>query len=321
MILIVLGLILLGVILYYILRPATPSTTTTKVGPISLSSKSNALNVSDFASRAIAESFYKEGQGSFQCFIMLDSLARTGTHVDCGRSSNSPNCDTGLYPACTCNTVNDCTNCKHEGYQHVFTIHGIYTLEVMNVPDASRPNAIAAQLTVRTTTDNTNGAQITQVETINLPPIDHQKWVMITIAKEGRRIDIYYNNSLVSSTKLESVISTISNDIPLIVGDPILSGQIGALTFLPYRQSINDVSSTYAKSTNTRGDPTAFITTSTALTYNVATRPSNSIVSRLCLDGSCLSFPQLGQPDISSYPNIFNIKTSKTGVPFTTQYA
>jgi hypothetical protein len=251
---------------------------------------------------------------------MLDALARTGTHVDCGTASNSPDCDSGLYVTCVCNSINDCTNCTHQGYQPVFTIHGIYTLEVMNVPDASRPNGIAAQLTVRTSTDR-NGAQITQVETINLPPIEHQKWVMITVAKEGRRIDVYYNNTLVTSTKTQDVISTISNGTPLIVGDPILSGKIGALTFLPNRQTIQDVSSTYAKSTNTRGDPLAFITTPNSFSYDVAVRPSNSLLSRLCLDGSCLSFPQLGQPDVSTYPNIFNIKTSETGVPFTTQYA
>jgi hypothetical protein len=305
--------------LYFILRP-TPQLTSTKVGPISLSSKSNALSASDFSSQDIADSFYKEGQGTFQCFIMLDALARTGTHVDCGRLSNSPNCDNGLYPICVCTTKNDCTNCSHEGYQPVFIIHGIYTLEVMNIPDASRPNAIAAQLTVRTSSD-TNAAQVTQVETINLPPIDHQKWVMITVSKEGRRIDIYYNNTLVSSSKTQDIISTISNGTPLIVGDPILSGQIGGLTFLPNRQTTDEVSSTYAKATNTRGDPIIFTTTPTSLTYDITTKPSNAFISGLCLDGSCLSFPQIGQPDLSSYPNIFNINTSRSGLPFRTEYA
>jgi len=317
---IVLGLILLVVILYFLLRPTQTSTTTLKNGPFKLSSKTNALNTSDFSSQALANAFATDGQGSFQCFVMLDALSRTGGHVDCGLASNSPDCRSGLYPVCTCNTINDCTNCNHSGYQKVFTIHGIYTLEVMNVPDASRPNGIAAQLTVRTSTD-TDGVQVTQVETVSLPPIDQQKWVMITIAREGRRIDIYYNNSLVLSTKMQNVISTITNGTPLIVGDPLLSGQIGGLTFLPNRQSINDVSATYAKATNTRGDPTIFITTANALTYDIESRPPTSFVTKLCLDGSCLSFPKLGAPDVSSYPNIFNINTSRSGIPFTTQYA
>jgi hypothetical protein len=190
----------------------------------------------------------------------------------------------------------------------------------MNVPDASRPNAVAAQLTVRTSSDNA-GIPITNVETINLPPIDHQKWVMITVCKEGRRIDIYYNNTLVSSSTLQNIPYNISNGTPLLIGNSMLSGQIGALSFLPNRQSIQDISATYASTTDTRGNPTIFITTPTAYSYLVTARPPSTFIRRLCLDGSCLSFPTLGQPDISSYPNIFNIKTSVAGVPFTTEYA
>ena len=317
---IVLGLVLLAIALYYILRPTPQSTITTKNGPFKLSSKTNALNASDFGSQAIANSFISDGQGTFQCFVMLDSLARTGSHVDCGVGPASPSCDTGLYNICTCTAVADCKNCTHNGYQPLFTIHGIYTLEVMNVPDASRPNGVAAQLTVRTSTDK-NGAEITQIETIDLPPLDHQKWVMITIAKEGRRVDVYYNNTLVVSNQMQNVISTRSGGAtPLVIGDSLLSGQIGGLTFLPNRQSIDDISSTYAKATNTRGDPYIFTTSVAGYSYSIQEKPASTIVQKLCLDGSCLSFPKLGQPDVSSYPNIFNINTSKSGVPFTTQY-
>jgi hypothetical protein len=291
-----------------------------KNGPFSLSSTTNALSSSDFSTATIANAFYTDGVGTFQCFVFLDTLARTGSHVDCGLGTNTPNCDSGLYSTCVCTTTSDCTNCSHAGYQSLFTIHGIYTLEIMNVPDASRPNGVAAQFTVKTSSDRA-GTGITQVETINLPPINHQKWVMITVSKEGRRFDIYYNNTLVSSTNLESVPSSITNGTPLITGNSILSGQIGGLTFLPNRQTIQDVSETYAKATNTKGDPVIFITKSNAYSYNVASRPTTTILSSLCLDGSCLSFPKLGQPDISSYPNIFNIKTSVSGVPLTTQYA
>jgi hypothetical protein len=319
-ILIALGLIVLGVVLYFVLRPTSPSTTTIKNGPFDLSKIENAINASDFATNTIANAFVNDGEGTFQCFVILDALSRTGGHVDCGVGSNKPDCDSGLYNVCTCTAVGDCTNCKHEGYQPVFTIHGIYTLEVMNAPDASRPSGVATQLTVRTKTDNA-GTPITQIETINLPPIDHQKWVMITIAREGRRLDIYYNNTLVSSSKLNNIVSTVTNGTPLTTGNYMLSGKIGALSFLPNRQSIQDVSSTYAKLTNTRGDPSMFTTASTTHSYTVNSKAPTSIISSLCLDGSCLSFPKLGQADVSSYPNIFNIKTSVSGVPFTTQYA
>lgn len=317
---IVLGIILLGIALYFILRPASPLTTTNKIGPIDLSSKTNALSISDFSTPAIANAFYKEGQGSFQCFVMLDAISRTGSHVDCGKGTATPACDTGLYPICKCTAVSDCTNCDHAGYQKLCVIHGIYTLEVMNVPDASRPNAVGAQLTVRTRT-NSGGNDTTEVETIDLPPIDRQKWVMITITKEGRRIDVYYNNALVTSSTLQSIISTDSNATPLITGDPMLSGQIGGIRFLPNRMTITEVVSSYAASVDTRGQPNMFVTTPTALTYTNSTAPEKSIIQKLCLDGSCLSFPKLGQPEISEYSNIFNQNASNSRLPFTTQYA
>jgi hypothetical protein len=326
-----LGIILLAVALYFILRPKPVLTTTIKKGPFSLSSNSDVLNTSDFASQVVANSFYQDGQGTFQCFILLDSFARTGGHVDCipSRTSgslpsinnNSPSCDTGLYPICKCSSINDCGNCAHEGYQTVFTIHGMYTLEVMNVPDASRPNGIGAQMTVRTSNTDINNNIITQVETIPLPPIEHQKWVMFTLARDGRRIDIYYNNALVSSSKLQNIPSTRTNGIPLNVGNTLLSGKIGALRFLPNHQSINDVSAEYAKSVNTRGDPNMFITTLSSSSYDTKERPENSILSSLCLDGSCMTFPKIGEPNVSSYLNIFNIRTPAAGAPLSTEYA
>jgi hypothetical protein len=303
-----------------------------KKGPFALSSNTDILTISDFSSPVIANSFYKDGQGTFQCFIMLDSFARTGGHVDCVISANpsdvqpvinnnKPYCDTGLYPICKCTGTTDCGNCVHEGYQTVLTIHGIYALEIMNVPDASRPNGIGAQITIRTRNSDINNVAITQVETIPLPPIEHQKWVMLTITKNGRRIDVYYNNTLVSSSKLQNIPSTLSNAIPLNIGNTLLSGKIGALTFLPNHQSIQDVSAEYAKSVNTRGDPNMFITTVSSSSYDVKERPANSILSSLCLDGSCMTFPKLGQPNVSSYLNIFNVRTPVPGAPLSTEYA
>lgn len=330
---IVLGIILLAVVLYFILRPKVFSTTTIKKGPFNLSSNTDILSVSDFSSPVIANSFFKDGQGTFQCFIMLNSFARTGGHVDCRASAslsdssstisdNSvPSCDTGLYGICKCTSRNDCGNCNHEGYHTVFTIHNIYTLEIMNIPDASRPNGIGAQLTVRTSNTTVNTAEITQVETIPLPPIEHQKWVMLTIARDGRRLDIYYNNALVSSSKLQNIPYGTSTGAPLNIGNALLSGQIGALTFLPNHQSIQDVSAEYAKSVNTRGDPNLFITTLNSTSYDVKERPANSILSSLCLDGSCMTFPKIGEPNVSSYLNIFNTSTPVAAAPLLTEYA
>lgn len=323
---IVLVLLVLGILLYFIFRPSSLPNTMLN-GPISLSTQVPALSNDNFPTLQAANAFLKDGQGTFQCFVYLDLLKRTGKHVACGTDSHQPDCSSGLYGQCTCSTVSDCTNCAHDGYESVFNLYGAFNFEVMNVPDASRPSGVAAQLSVRTET-TVDGVDAVQVQTIPLPPLDQQKWVMITICKEGRRIDVYYNNALVTSSKMINMISTKNpNGTPVTVGDPALSGQIAGLSFFPNRMTVQDVSSTYSNLADTRGNPIFLSTTPDMYGYKMNTGPSNSLIQTMCLDGSCISFPQIsaafpqiGQPDISSYTNIFRSSGSSNAI-FTTQYA
>ena len=79
---------------------------------------------------------------------------------------------------------------------------------------------------------------------------------MVTISREGRRIDVYYNNSIVSSSKTMNMISVTNvNGSPVMLGDSGLSGQIALLSFFPNRYSIQDVTTAYTKFTDTRGNP------------------------------------------------------------------
>ena len=95
----------------------------------------------------------------------------------------------------------------------------------------------------------------------------------------------------------------------------------GGISFFPSRLSIQDVSTQYAETTDTRGNPTVFTTSQTSNSYEVSSGTNTpSIISSLCLDGSCISLPQVGQPDIGSYSNILNINP-QAGVAATTQYA
>jgi hypothetical protein len=314
-------IVVMAILLYFILRPSNTSSTVMVAGPYSLSTPTQVISMSNFPSTLAAGAFLENGQGTFQCFVYLDNLAKTGKHVKCGINTSTPNCSTGLYEPCECSTPADCTNCKHEGYQSVFNLYGAFTLEVMNVPDASRPNAVSAQLSLRTETTDSAQRKV-HIETIPLPPIDQQKWVMITISKEGRRIDIYYNNALVSSSKTVNMISTVNiNGTPASIGDSTLSGQIGGLGFLPNRLSVSEVSAMYATSTDTRGNPNIFTITPTSYTYSLASGSKSSIIQKLCLDGSCFSFPQIGLPDITSYENIFNLNPTKSILPLTSEYA
>lgn len=302
----VLGIIIISIFLYFTLRPSTAQQTFA-IGPYKLSSKSVAIASTAFSSIDTSTAFLKDGQGTFQCFVYLDQLSKTGEHVDCGQDMNQPSCETGLYNACTCTTPNDCTNCVHSGYKHLVSLYGVYTLEIMNVPDASRPNSVAVQLAIRTNTENTKEEKVSQIETIPLPPLSQQKWTMITISREGRRIDVYYNNEMVSSSKTTNMICVSNvNGSPVMIGDSGLSGQIGVLSFFLNRFSIQDVSTAYARNTDTRGSPLQIATDKDTFTQSFSPGADTfSILHRLCLDGSCLTLPRVGQPDISTGSNIF----------------
>ena len=293
-ILIGLGVVVFSIFLYFVFRPAVSQQVLVR-GPLQISSSSEAIALTGFSSINVSTAFLNDGQGTFQCFIYLDQLSKTGEHVDCGNSMNQPSCDTGLYTICNCNTRVDCTNCAHTGYRKVFSLYGVYTLEIMNVPDASRQNSVAVQLTVRTNTEDASGVALSTIETISLPPLPQQKWTMITISREGRRLDIYYNNEIISSSKTINMITVANvNGSPAMIGDLGLSGQIGLLSFFPNRFSVQDVSNSYTQNTDTRGSPLQIATTKGAFTQTLSEGiDTSSWLHKLCLDGSCLSLPKV----------------------------
>jgi len=172
----------------------------------------------------------------------------------------------------------------------------VYNLEILNVPDASRQNSVSAQLSVRT-----QAGTDAYVETIPLPPLSLQKWTMITLTKEGRRISVYYNDTLVSSSKTLNMISTMNPSGTIVqAGDSGLSGTIALITMNSGVQTIGEVAAFYSANTDTRGSPSSILTGSGNFSANIDTVKKSSLLSTLCLDGSCLSFPRVG----AALPNL-----------------
>ena len=267
----------------------TPNVTV--VGPFPLNSQKSVIQVSSFTTTIASQYFLKEGTGTFQTYLYLDSLTQTGSVSDCGTRSNQPSCSSGLYDPCKCIGLIDCTNCSHSGYKNLISLYGVYNLEVLPFPDASRQNTVSAQLAV-----NTQTADEAFVETIPLPPIPLQKWVFLTISKDGRRIDVYYNDSLVSSTTMLNMISRNSPSGTVVkAGDPTLSGSIGLLSITGRTTTIGEVASIYSQTSDTRGSPNQFSISLTSQLNQVNTKAAPGVLSSLCLDGSCLYLPRVGQ--------------------------
>ena len=102
-------------------------------------------------------------------------------------------------------------------YTPLLQVENNWQLEV--VPSPKEKREYGARLRVQT-----QQASRFQYEIIPLPAIPKQKWVYITILREGRRFDIIYDNRLVASQRLEHYPVIIAS--PLSVGGKGLEGTV-----------------------------------------------------------------------------------------------
>lgn len=234
----------------------SPKILVTAAGPFPLTSSSTII------SEQQAKSYYSDSNGSFSAFVYLSPMNRTGSYAACGTNPNQASCSDGSFAPCPCDAAtSNCAPCAHAGYNSVFNISGIVGLEVLNAPDASRQGKAMTQLTIKTEGQPVQqGMSASQkyIETITLPPIPLQKWIMVAVAREGRRFDVYYNDSLVLSQKaMYMPISNISNSsfAGITSGSNGLVGQIALANVYNYRLSSSDIVSKYAEFADTRGRP------------------------------------------------------------------
>jgi len=250
--LVLLGLVLASVLVFYFSPAYVPKLNTTAIGPYNLNQEPlqiiDRLNTLPFASG---------NTGTFSAFVYLSQANRTATYSSCGPSSGS-SCENGEYSICTCGTTvggvstnaTDCTNCAHTGYKQVFNLGGVLFLEVLVAPDASRQQKAAAQLVVKT-----QNVANTYIESMVLPPLDVQKWTYVTISREGRRFDIFYNNTLILSKSAQYPIYPMGPLSTTTSGSSGLEGQLINANIYNYRLSSIDVASKYAQYSDTRGRP------------------------------------------------------------------
>ena len=124
------------------------------------------------------------------------------------------------------------------------------------------------------------------IETLPLPPIPIQKWTMITVARDGRRFDIYYNDTMVFSQKtMYMPTSSLSNTNykGIVSGSDGLIGQLALANLYTTRVSTLDVNVNYTTFSDTRGRP--YLNTGSTLDLN-STTPSSDIINRVGLNPS-----------------------------------
>jgi hypothetical protein len=179
------------------------------------------------------------------------------------------------------------------------TIGDTCFLEILPAPDAGRQGKAMTQLAVRTkTTVDASGNPLiidasgsranfqSVFEFLTLPPIPTQKWVMITISREGRRFDVYYNDALVLSQKTLFNIAMTADTTGIIAGNSAFSGYCAGFDFKGDTISGSEVYATYSKLSDTRGAPYVNLPTdANAPVTGGVTIPS------LCPTGGCFPGP------------------------------
>lgn len=272
------------------------SVTTTVNGPFSLSETKSLGKATD-----VQNAFLKTGTGTVQAFVYLLPYQRTGQAVVCSSGNASdPKCGSGRYSVCPCNRA-DCTNCQHKGFQTVLNLSKLIRLEILNTPDASRPNSAYAHIVARTVrkpenTELATGSEVT-IETFPLPPIPFQKWTMVTIALEGRRVDVFYNDEIVLSKRCDNILDVSVLLAPLISGSSELSGQVGKVRFFDKRLTLSDVKTGYKQLANTKGEP------------DFSEMNFSKLMSNLnpCPNGNCLPGLTINPPSgLAEFQTIFS---------------
>ena len=152
--------------------------------------------------------------------------------------------------------MKDCSQCQHKGYNTVLNISNVLKMEILSSPDASRPGQASAQLAIRTYGIPVGKtAEQTSIETFALPPLPFQKWIAVTISREGRRFDVFYNTDLVLSKRTQYSVDHSSAGSAPMMGDSKLNGQFAFFRVYPERLGVQRVGIEYAKVTNTNGAP------------------------------------------------------------------
>jgi hypothetical protein len=239
-----------------ILRGVFPRThvKTMVEGPFSLSKTEPLGKTQD-----LQDAFLRSGTGTIQAFVYILPYQRTSHAVVCSSGNlGDPLCGSDGFQVCSCNG-SDCSNCSHKGFHTLLNLSRSLRLEILNAPDASRPNSAYAQLVARTSRRSETGSQMTATqvteETFRLPAIPFQKWTMITIAREGRRVDVFYNDEIVLSKRAQNMLDTAVMVAPLTAGSDVLAGKIGKVRFFERRLGLPEVKTSYQQLANTKGEP------------------------------------------------------------------
>lgn len=127
--------------------------------------------------------------------------------------------------------------------QSIIGVNGAFSVDI--TPTSS-------QLSVTTSKGGVLGGD-NIVEIVALPPLPIQKWICVSILRDGRRFDIMYDDQIVASHRFEYFPKTVLQ--PLVVGNTTLLGTAIHVLVASYRLTPLEVSKQRMKLCDTTGKP------------------------------------------------------------------
>ena len=213
---IVIALIVFAIPITYSVLRDKRSTVTSNLSPnVGSLGKQTAIGTST----DFLNNFISPSSATFTCYVYINSHSRGGNNIPLFRIAN--NLQFNIVPS---------------GASHEESCEFVIT-------------------TQRSSTSGTSMAVENSPETFKFPRIPTQKWVLITITKEGRRFTIYYNDAVIASFRT-LYYPVIPRD-GMVVGNSSLNGTFAYPTLHGegYAFKLDDVKAYLADTSNTRHEP------------------------------------------------------------------
>jgi hypothetical protein len=131
-------------------------------------------------------------------------------------------------------------------YSTLMGVPGVVEFQMAPAPSAAGLlSGTVARLQIKTSNGNT--------ETVEVPALPQQKWVFLTVLRDGRRFDVMYDDKIVASHRLMEYPAQIANQ--LVVGGKTFLGQAVHVLMAGTRLTPTQVQQQRGQLADTTGSP------------------------------------------------------------------
>lgn len=222
--------------------------------------------------------------------MSLVDVCDKGESIACLQQS----CSEQKFTNCKCNS-SSCSNCAFDGqnscpaypnFSKLLWMGSCMNLWVSGYTSQSDKPIVPTLLTIKTG----SGSSL-HMESISLPAIPLQKWTIITIAQEGRRIDVYYGEKTVESTFLKyTPVPAYPTDSWMVGGMKGWTGTIGMFYTTKSTYSSENVREDVEKLVDSTGLPFSLNELNFSFNFQDFQLPA-------CILGSCSGLPSIKAPN------------------------